>query len=147
MAFGIEEYERVVGRLDVDDLDFTAFAREPLAPAHLRCLRYMHDVEHHTTCYLRNLLNTRAHDDPDVTAFTAIIQVGAVLATLLYLRMDIIRIIAAWFGGRMGAVEPTITARMGLGSAATSTVVERTPGAGRPTTTSTGTGDDRPPRT
>jgi hypothetical protein len=29
----------------------------------------MHDVEHHTTCYLRNLLNTRAHHDPDVTAF------------------------------------------------------------------------------
>jgi hypothetical protein len=69
VAFGIEEYERVVGRLDVDDLDFAVFAREPLAPAHLRCLRYMHDVEHHTTCYLRNLLNTRAHDDPDVTAF------------------------------------------------------------------------------
>lgn len=30
--------------------------------------------------------------DPDVTAFTAIIQVGAVLATLLYLRADFVRI-------------------------------------------------------
>lgn len=29
----------------------------------------MHDVEHHTSCYLRNLLNTRAHHDPDVTTF------------------------------------------------------------------------------
>ncbi|SQD94204.1 MULTISPECIES: undecaprenyl-diphosphate phosphatase [unclassified Parafrankia] len=34
-------------------------------------------------------------DDPDITAFTAIIQVGAVFATLLYLRHDFRRIIAA----------------------------------------------------
>jgi undecaprenyl-diphosphatase len=38
-------------------------------------------------------------DDPDITAFTAIIQVGAVLATLLYLREDIKRILGAFFGG------------------------------------------------
>jgi hypothetical protein len=29
----------------------------------------MHDVEHHTSCYLRNLLNTRAHHDPDISTF------------------------------------------------------------------------------
>jgi hypothetical protein len=69
VAFDLATYERVVGRLDVDDVEFAGFRREPLAPEHLRCLRYMHDVEHHTTCYLRNLLNTRAHDDPEVTAF------------------------------------------------------------------------------
>jgi undecaprenyl-diphosphatase len=38
-------------------------------------------------------------DDPDVTAFTAIIQVGAVLATILFLRRDIARIVSAWFRG------------------------------------------------
>ena len=38
-------------------------------------------------------------DDPSVTAFTAIIQVGAVLATVLYLRKDIWRVGAAWFRG------------------------------------------------
>jgi undecaprenyl-diphosphatase len=38
-------------------------------------------------------------DDPSITAFTAIIQVGAVLATLLYFRSDIIRILKAWFRG------------------------------------------------
>ena len=38
-------------------------------------------------------------DAPDITAFTAIIQSGAVLATLLYLRGDILRIIKAWFLG------------------------------------------------
>jgi len=58
--------------------------------------------------------------------------------------------VAAWFGGRMGAVEPTITARLGLNRAAvtgadvpidrTSTIVEtdRTPRS-----TSTKTGDTR----
>ncbi|MGW4463125.1 undecaprenyl-diphosphate phosphatase [Micromonospora sp. NBC_01796] len=38
-------------------------------------------------------------DDPDITAFTAIIQVGAVFATLLYLRKDLIRIFTAWVRG------------------------------------------------
>ena len=38
-------------------------------------------------------------NDPDITAFTAIIQVGAVLATLLYFRKDIARIVSAWVRG------------------------------------------------
>ena len=38
-------------------------------------------------------------DDPSVTAFTAIIQVGAVLATVLYLRKDIWRVGTAWLRG------------------------------------------------
>ena len=37
--------------------------------------------------------------DPDITAFTAIIQVGAVAATLLFLRRDIARILGAWLRG------------------------------------------------
>ena len=58
-------------RLQVDDIDFEAFRERPLDPATLRCLRYMHDVEGHTACYLRDLLATRAHRDPEVTAFLA----------------------------------------------------------------------------
>lgn len=38
-------------------------------------------------------------DDPDITAFTAIIQAGAVFATLLFLRRDIIRLLRALFVG------------------------------------------------
>ena len=38
-------------------------------------------------------------NDPDITAFTAIIQVGAVFATLLFLRKDIFRIGSAWLKG------------------------------------------------
>lgn len=69
MSFDLATYKRVSGRLEYADLDFDAFRTQPLAPEHLRCLRFMHDVELHTSCYLRNLLNTRAHHDPEVTTF------------------------------------------------------------------------------
>jgi hypothetical protein len=58
-------------RLEIDDIDFDAFRTQPLDPNALRCLRYMHDVEGHTICYLRDLLATRAHRDPEITAFLA----------------------------------------------------------------------------
>jgi undecaprenyl-diphosphatase len=38
-------------------------------------------------------------NDPDVTAFTAIIQTGAVLATVVYFRADIMRIVSGWLKG------------------------------------------------
>ncbi|HYH36114.1 MAG TPA: undecaprenyl-diphosphate phosphatase [Candidatus Saccharimonadales bacterium] len=38
-------------------------------------------------------------NDPDIVAFTAIIQVGAVLATLVYFRNDIWRLVAGWARG------------------------------------------------
>ena len=69
MAFDLETYKRVSGRLAFDDIDFSSFRTDPLRPDELRCLRYMHDVEQHTSCYLRNLLNTKAHHDPEVTTF------------------------------------------------------------------------------
>lgn len=70
MTFDLDTAKRLSAKVDVGDIDLAgAFADAPLGPAALRCLRYMHDVELHTTCYLRNLLNTRAHHDPDITAF------------------------------------------------------------------------------
>ncbi len=38
-------------------------------------------------------------DDPAVTSFTAVIQLGAILATFLYFWRDISRLAKAWFGG------------------------------------------------
>jgi hypothetical protein len=69
VAFDLETYKRITGPLDTEDIDFDAFRDQPLAPDHLRCLQYMHDVEQHTSCYLRNLLNTKAHHDPEITTF------------------------------------------------------------------------------
>ncbi len=57
------------GRLATDDVDFRAFEASPLNSDALRCVRYMHDVEYHTVCYLRDLLLTPAHTDPVVTGF------------------------------------------------------------------------------
>lgn len=57
-------------RLDVSDLDLERSFREvPLDEASLRCLQYMHDVESHTVCYLRDTLVTPAHEDPRLTTF------------------------------------------------------------------------------
>jgi hypothetical protein len=73
MAFNIDTYSRIGGRLNLDGLDLaTGFQEHPLGPGALRCLQYMHDIEHHTVCYLRDLLVTRAHEDPDITTFLTI---------------------------------------------------------------------------
>jgi hypothetical protein len=70
MSFDIDDYVERCSRLDTSDLDLVAgFADRPLDPDALRCLRYMHDIEHHTVCYLRDLLVTRAHADPEITTF------------------------------------------------------------------------------
>ncbi len=69
MPTTIDTYKQRSARLDTGDIDFSTFADQPLSPDGLRCLRYMHDVEHHTVCYLRDLLVTPAHRDPDITAF------------------------------------------------------------------------------
>jgi hypothetical protein len=57
-------------------LDLAAFAWAdvplyPVSPETIRTLRYMQDVESHTIIYLRELLATRAVDEPDVATFLA----------------------------------------------------------------------------
>jgi rubrerythrin len=69
MAFDITTYTRNAAPVAYEDLDYGAFERQPLSPGALRCLRYMSDIESHTVCYLRDLLVTPSHADPDVTAF------------------------------------------------------------------------------
>jgi undecaprenyl-diphosphatase len=44
-------------------------------------------------------------DDPAVTAYTAIIQMGAIAATVLYFFRDIVRLLGAWFRGLVSAEE------------------------------------------
>jgi hypothetical protein len=75
VATSTSTQERVAGRseaLDLSGIDFEQFTKEPLDEATLRCIRYMHYVEHHTVCYLRDLLVTPLHRDPAVTTFLAI---------------------------------------------------------------------------
>jgi hypothetical protein len=65
----IDSFLSRAGRLDLDGIDFDDFRDRPLPADALRSLRYMHDIEHHTVCYLRDLLLTPAHQDPGITSF------------------------------------------------------------------------------
>jgi hypothetical protein len=69
MEFDIDDYKKRTARLEWADLDLDQFRLHPLPEESLRCVRYMHDVEFHTMCYLRDLLLTPAHADPSVTTF------------------------------------------------------------------------------
>jgi hypothetical protein len=69
MKFDIDHYLGGVAAVDDSDIDYDRFVSAPLDEDTLRCLRYMHDVEHHTVCYLRDLLVTSAHADPEITSF------------------------------------------------------------------------------
>ena len=60
-------------------LDLSAFAwndvpRHPVPAEAVRTLRYMQDIESHTIIYLRELLATRAVDDPEVSDYTDVSQ-------------------------------------------------------------------------
>lgn len=69
MSLDAPVYADRTSRLDLAGIDFDAFRDHRLDEPSLRCLRYMHDVESHTICYLRDVLVTRAHRDPDLTTF------------------------------------------------------------------------------
>jgi hypothetical protein len=69
MRVSIDTYKERAGRIETSDIDFDDFRRQPLDRETLRCLRYMHDVEHHTICYLRDVLVTPAHRDVEMTTF------------------------------------------------------------------------------
>lgn len=69
MAFDIDRYKTSAAPVETADLDFGRFADQPLPEDALRCIRYMNDIEGHTVCYLRDLLVTPSHQDPEVTTF------------------------------------------------------------------------------
>lgn len=52
-------------------------------------------------------------DAPAITAFTAVVQIGAILAAVVYFWKDIIRIATAWVQGLGDASKRTIDYRMG----------------------------------
>ena len=69
MAFDIDKYTTNSTAVAWGDLDFDTFESQPLPASTLRSLVYMCNVEYHTVCYLRDLLVTPSHKDPEVTAF------------------------------------------------------------------------------
>ena len=69
MAFDLDRFALSSEPVKMDDLDFSAFEREPLDAATLRSLRYMCDVEYHTSCFLRDLLVTPSHREEEAGGF------------------------------------------------------------------------------
>jgi hypothetical protein len=67
--FDIDAFKARSTPVSLEGIDLTSFLDQPLDQPTLRCIRYMHDVEYHTVCYLRDLLVTPAHRDPTVTTF------------------------------------------------------------------------------
>jgi hypothetical protein len=57
--------------LDLSEFDWGAVSRHRIPGEALRTLRYMQDIETHTIVYLRELLATRAIDEPGVGDFLA----------------------------------------------------------------------------
>jgi hypothetical protein len=55
--------------VDLSSIDFSAPELSNLSTLELRCITYMHDIEMHTACYLRDALATSAHRDAVITEF------------------------------------------------------------------------------
>ncbi len=69
MRYRVDDHKGKLAAVEVEDLDWDAFRDQPLDQDALRCIAYMHDVEHHTICYLRDVLVTDAHRDHEITSF------------------------------------------------------------------------------
>jgi hypothetical protein len=67
--FNLDAYTARSRALDLSGIDFARVPDYPLAPEAIRTLRYMQDIESHTIVYLRQLLATRAIDEPDIVTF------------------------------------------------------------------------------
>src|SRR5215208_3539868 len=71
IEFDLDRYLRAPKRLDLSHLAWDDIADHALSDGDVMCMHYMMDIETHTVIYLRDLLGTRAANDPQITAFLA----------------------------------------------------------------------------
>src|SRR5690625_5224265 len=69
MAFALRRFAESSEPVKYEDLDFDTFLIRPLDEQTLRSLRYMCDVEYHTSCFLSALLVTPSHREQDAGGF------------------------------------------------------------------------------
>ena len=69
IEFDIDRYMRTSKRLDLSEVDWDDIPNHHLTDGDIMCMHYMMDIETHTVIYLRDLLATRAANDPQITAF------------------------------------------------------------------------------
>jgi hypothetical protein len=69
IEFDLDRYLRASKKLDLGALDWDDIPNHRLSDGDVMCMHYMMDIETHTVIYLRDLLATRAANDPQITAF------------------------------------------------------------------------------
>jgi hypothetical protein len=69
IEFDLDRYLRASKKLDLSGLDWEDIPDHRLSDGDVMCMHYMMDIETHTVIYLRDLLATRASNDPQITAF------------------------------------------------------------------------------
>jgi len=69
--FDLDAYVGRSKALDLSAFPWDDVPHHPVSAEAVRTLRYMQDIESHTIIYLRELLATRAVDDPEVATFLA----------------------------------------------------------------------------
>jgi rubrerythrin len=67
----LDRHLRGSRRVDLTGVAWDRIPDHPLAPAEVRCLAYMMDIESHTMVFVRDLLATRVAEEPELTAFLA----------------------------------------------------------------------------
>ena len=67
--FDLDRYLRRSRRVDLSGVAWDRVHERSVSEDEARCLAYMMDIESHTAIFLRDLLATKAADEPDVTAF------------------------------------------------------------------------------
>jgi hypothetical protein len=70
-AMDLEAYVARSRAIELARFPWADVPRHPVSPEAIRTLQYMQDIESHTIIYLRELLATRAVDEPDVATFLA----------------------------------------------------------------------------
>jgi hypothetical protein len=69
IEFDLDRYLRASKKLDLSALEWEDIPNHRLADGEVMSMHYMMDIETHTVIYLRDLLATRAANDPQITAF------------------------------------------------------------------------------
>jgi hypothetical protein len=67
--FDLDRYLRASKRLDLSQIAWDDIPSHRLDDGAVMCMHYMMDIETHTVIYLRDLLATRAANEPQITAF------------------------------------------------------------------------------
>ena len=71
VEFDLDRYLRNAKKVDLSMVDWEEAADHPLTQGEVVCLHFGIDIETHTVIYMRDMLATRASNDPQVTAFMA----------------------------------------------------------------------------